>query len=207
MTMRIRTFAPLGLLAWMTGCITAPAPQDTAQDMFMARLSSLCGKAFAGRIAASQPAGADDDMAGKPLVMHVRNCTKDRIEIPFHVGDDRSRTWVITRTGAGLRLKHDHRHLDGTSDAVTMYGGDSTDVGTAGRQAFPVDAESIANFKANGLDRSVTNTWVIEVSAAGTPEARFSYELIRPPGPAARRFRVEFDLTKPVPAPPTPWGW
>jgi len=146
-------------------------------------------------------------MAGKALVMHVRSCSKDRIEIPFNVGDDRSRTWVITRTAQGLRLKHDHRHSDGKPDAVTMYGGDTADLGSAGRQAFPVDAESIANFRANGLARSVTNTWTIEVSAASEPDARFAYELTRPAGPTARRFRVEFDLTKPVPAPPAPWGW
>jgi hypothetical protein len=30
----------------------------------------------------------------------------------------------------------------------------------------------------------------------------FAYELRRP----NRHFRVEFDLTRPVPAPPPPWG-
>src|SRR3546814_4385617 len=60
-------------------------------------------------------------MRGKAMVMHIRHCTNDRIEIPFHIdglgpngGWDRSRTWIVSRTGAGLRLKHDHRHADGT---------------------------------------------------------------------------------------------
>jgi hypothetical protein len=193
---------PIAAATLLAGCQTAADPAPSPQDAFMARLASQCGKAFAGRIVASEPAGADNDMAGKALVMHVRSCSKDRIEIPFHVGEDRSRTWVITRTVQGLRLKHDHRHSDGKPDAVTMYGGDTADEGTPGRQAFPVDAESIANFRANGLARSVTNTWTVEVDSA-----QFAYELSRPAGPTARRFRVEFDLTRPVPAPPTPWGW
>ena len=68
---------------------------------------------------------ADASFTGQRLVMDVRQCTDDEIRIPFHVGKDRSRTWVISRTATGLRLKHDHRHEDGTSDALTMYGGDS----------------------------------------------------------------------------------
>jgi hypothetical protein len=193
--------------ALLAGCAATPAAAPDAQDAFMERLSALCGKAFAGRITGSEPAGADADMAGKPLVMHVRSCARDRIEIPFHVGTDRSRTWVITRTGTGLRLKHDHRHEDGSADKVTMYGGDTAASGTAGRQDFPVDAESIANFRANGLDRSVTNVWSVEVSDARDAKPVFVYELRRPAGPTARLFRVEFDLTRTVDTPPMPWGW
>ena len=48
--------------------------------------------------------------------MHVRECSEDAIRIPFHVGEDRSRTWVVTRTANGLRLKHDHRHEDGSEE-------------------------------------------------------------------------------------------
>lgn len=165
----------------------------------MARLNSLCGQAFAGRLVTTE--AADADMAGQTLIMHVRRCSADRVEIPFHVGANRSRTWVVTRTASGLRLKHDHRHEDGHSDAVTMYGGDTTDAGTATRQSFPVDAESIGMFRANGLSRSVTNVWTIEVD-----NARFAYELRRPPGPDARHFRVEFDLSRPISSPPAPWG-
>ena len=58
--------------------------------------------------------------------MHVRKCTADTIRIPFHVGDDASRTWVVTRTTTGYRLKHDHRHRDGSEDKLTQYGGNST---------------------------------------------------------------------------------
>ena len=133
--------------------------------------------------------------------MHVRDCTADTIRIPFHVGEDRSRTWVITRTTTGLRLKHDHRHEDGSEDRVTQYGGDTAAPGTAERQTFPADAASIAMFTASGRAVSNSNIWAIDVG-----EQVFAYELRRPPGPGARFFRVEFDLTRPIDPPPAPWG-
>ena len=192
----------LALGVALAGCATARQDNghgDGPQARFMARIAALCGKAFAGRVVTTDP--ADSDMIGKALVMHVAKCGADEVRIPFHVGDDRSRTWVITRTARGLRLKHDHRHQDGGPDAVTMYGGDTAGAGTATRQEFPVDAESVAMFRANGLARSATNVWAIEAD-----ERLFVYELKRPAGENARHFRVEFDLTTPVAVPPKAWG-
>ena len=71
--------------------------------------------------------------------------------------------------------------------------------GSSVRQEFPVDAESVAMFEREGMNASVTNTWAMEIE----PGARFLYELARPGG---RLFQVEFDLTRPVAAPPPPWG-
>ncbi len=175
---------------------TAPA------DAFLAALASHCGQAFEGRIVANEPRSSEpDDFEGKRLVMHVRGCDEPakQLLVPFHVGEDRSRTWVLTRTGTGLRLKHDHRHEDGSEDAVTMYGGHTAGPGTAVRQEFPVDEESIAMFQREGLDASVANTWAMEVE----PGERFVYELTRPGG---REFKVAFDLGRPVDLPPPPWG-
>ena len=106
------------------------------QENFWTGLQALCGQAFIGKIVESTSA-ADTQFAGKTLVMHVRACSKDELRIPFSVGDNRSRTWVITRTASGLRLKHDHRHEDGSEDKITEYGGDSRGAGTATRQEFP----------------------------------------------------------------------
>ncbi len=173
----------------------APAPADE----FLGRIARHCGQAFEGRVLVDEPPAPGDTFAGKRLVMHVRQCSAGVLKIPFHVGEDRSRTWVLTRTPAGVRLKHDHRHEDGTSDATTMYGGDTASPGTASRQEFPVDTESIATFEREGLKASVTNVWAMEIE----PGTRFLYELSRPGG---RLFRVEFDLSKPVSLPPAPWG-
>ena len=174
----------------------APAPADA----FLAAIARHCGQALAGRVVVDTPASPGDNaFAGKALVMHVRDCGASEARIPFHVGEDRSRTWVLTRTAGGLRLKHDHRHADGRPDPVTMYGGDTATPGTALRQAFPVDAESVALFGREGLSASVQNTWAMEIE----PGKRFLYELSRPGG---RLFQVEFDLSRPVPPPPPAWG-
>ena len=188
----------------VAGCATSSTAASSSMpaDAFLSALEAHCGKAYAGRITANQPASATPDpFEGKTLVMHVRGCDDPtrEIRIPFHVGDDRSRTWVVTRTGTGLRLKHEHMHQDGQPDAVTMYGGDTVGAGTAQRQAFPVDAESVAMFKREGLNASLNNTWAMELVPAKT----FVYELSRPNG---RLFRVEFDLTSAVEPPPAPWG-
>lgn len=168
----------------------------TPQGLFFVTLGELCGRAFEGRVVSTD--AIDRDMAGQRLVMHVRSCGGDVIRIPFQVGEDRSRTWVISRTGAGLRLKHDHRHADGSEDALTQYGGDTAAAGTATRQEFPVDAFSRDLFTRENRAVSNTNVWAVEVH----PGRMFAYELRR----EGRHFRVEFDLTRPVDAPPPPWG-
>lgn len=198
----LKSLPAIALAFALGGCVSAPSQPVAPADAFLAAIAAHCGQAFEGRIIANQPTPATPDaFEGKRLVMHVRGCDAptQRIEIPFHVGEDRSRTWVLTRTSAGLRLKHDHRHQDGSPDAMTMYGGDTREGGNAARQAFPVDAESIAMFKRGGLNASVENTWAMEVHPR-----TFVYELSRPNG---RLFKVEFDLTRPVEPPPAPWGW
>ena len=127
--------------------------------------------------------------------MHVRACGENEIRIPFHVGTNRSRTWIVTRSAGGLRLKHDHRHEDGSEDKITQYGGDTAAPGTAVRQDFPADAHTAALIPA-----AKTNIWTLVVE----PGRIFAYGLRREA--ENRRFRVEFDLTRPVPAPPAPWG-
>ena len=195
--------AALVIATSLGGCVSAPPPR-TAQDMFFDRLSTYCGQAFAGSLVSTE--APDADMVGMPMAMHVRNCSKQEIRVPFLVGQkdgewDRSRTRVLTRETAGIRLKHDHRHEDGLSDKVSMYGGDTANMGSPDRQEFLVDAESIALFNREALPKSVTNIWVVEVGRGG----KFAYELRRT-GDNARFFRVEFDLEKPVDAPPPPWG-
>ena len=189
---------------------SADAVADAPADRFLANLAQYCGQAFEGTIVANAPKSPEPDaFEGKTLVMHVRGCDNPTAQllVPFHVGDNHSRTWMLTRTDSGLRLKHDHRLEDGSDDPTTMYGGDTTGEGTATRQEFPVDQESIDLFNArDGLSRSITNVWAMEIE----PGQRFVYELARPQdelNPDGRLFRVEFDLTRPVELPPTPWGY
>lgn len=161
-------------------------------DALWNALASMCGKAFEGRMVEGTETG-DKAMEGQRMVMHVRGCTADQFRIPFHVGENRSRTWVVTRTPTGLRLKHDHRHQDGSEDAMTQYGGDS-------RVADGLSIDFYADeFTAKLLPVSASNIWTMAVE----PGRTFTYSLRREA--MHRRFRVEFDLSKPVPPPPPPW--
>ena len=173
---------------------------DAAIDAFMARIAEHCGEAFEGSITVNEPEADDDPFVGQRLVMHVRECLDDELRIPFHVGDDHSRTWLLTRTEDGLLLKHDHRKEDGSDDELTMYGGETTEPGTATRQAFPIDDETVELFERLELERSLGNVWAMEIE----PGRYFAYELTRHDGSI---FRVDFDLTETVDTPPTPWGW
>lgn len=202
MAIQARQFIPL--LTCIIGIASCGEKKTSLppQDQFLQHLAAYCGKAYSGEIVTNEPRSDEPDaFEGKQLVMHVRGCEnpEKEIRIPFHVGEDHSRTWILTRTEDGIRLKHDHRHEDGSEDAVTMYGGDTSSWGTENRQEFPVDQESIETFKREGLNASLENTWAMEIH----PGKTFVYELTRPNG---REFRVQFDLTKPVETPPAPWG-
>lgn len=191
-----------------TACVSSqPSRQGTGpaetsaneQQIFWSNLLTLCGNAYEGKIGSNQGAGAGPDpFEGKTIVMHVRNCSEAEIRVPLHVGEDRSRTWVFTRTQSGLRLKHDHRHEDGSPDAVTLYGGHTIDAGSTMEQRFPADEYSKEMFVREGLPQSVPNTWVVSIA----PAMRYSYMLTRP----GREFRVDFDLSRIVDPPPAPWG-
>ncbi len=161
--------------------IEAPASN---QDQFFAALTAQCGKRFNGKMVSTDP--ADTERFSGPMQMHVRDCNDSEIRIPFSVGEDHSRTWVISRTGQGLRLKHDHRHEDGSEDILSQYGGDTAGEGSATRQEFPVDEFSKQLFEAQSLNVSMTNVWAVEM----IPGQLFAYELKR----ENRFFRVEFPL-------------
>ena len=211
------TFLPAMLALTLAACATPPpfdasasagraipepaAMAADAQRAFFDRIAALCGQSFAGEVLTDRPESAGPNaFRDQPLVMHVRECSEREIRIPFHVGNDHSRTWVLTRTHVGLRLKHDHRMQDGSDDPVTMYGGDTATKGSAGRQEFPVDGFSKLMFTREGMTISNTNVWAIEIE----PGQRFIYELARTN--QERLFQVGFDLTRPTATPPAPWG-
>ncbi|WP_337841319.1 hypothetical protein [Rheinheimera sp.] len=180
----------------LTSSMVLQAEPAATQQQFFTQLSALCGKAFAGTVVVdNQPSAA---FSG-PMLMHVRDCSDNEIQIPFVVGDNHSRTWIISKTRSGLRLKHQHKHQDGSDDVSTMYGGDTLDAGWAQAQSFPADAYSKDLFIRTRTPQSVGNTWHLYLY----PEERFSYRLTR----EGREFRVDFDLTRPVALPAPAWGF
>lgn len=148
----------------LQACSTAVQTSNTSehtkiQNTFFSQLSSLCGKKFVG--ASVYPKDPNHDFAGKKLVATIASCSDKEIRIPFVVGNDHSRTWIISRVNNGLQLKHDHRHEDGTPDEVTMYGGMSDDYQgkkiTKNRQFFHADAHT-----ANLIPAAKSNVWMLE---------------------------------------------
>ena len=175
---------------WARGVVRA---EDSARGAFWDALQALCGKSYAGVVTQSVP--PDTLFSRETLVMHVRECGSSEVRIPFHVGANRSRTWIITRTADGFRLKHDHRHEDGSPDSLTMYGGDTKDPGTAVFQDFHADAHT-----ASLIPAAATNVWTVEI----VPGDRFVYALRRVG--TDRVFRATFNLRHRVEDPPPPWG-
>lgn len=180
---------PLLLLAGLAGCASglasraAPLP---AQEAFFAGLQRLCGQAFAGRVL--EAPASDTLFSGRRLVMRVQECTAERVVIPVQVGDDHSRTWVVAREPAGLRLTHVHRHADGMEDEGSRYGGVTRTPGAAHRQDFPADSFSIAR-----VPGRATQTWTLEL----WPGEALDYSLHRVS--TDLRFRFRFDLARPLP--------
>ncbi|QIL77288.1 hypothetical protein [Hymenobacter sp. HDW8] len=176
--------AYLILLLFALGCTSAKKPPTPSQDFF-GRLSTLCNQTYAGKVVF--PEGGKDPFAGKALVMQVQSCSPTEIRVPFYVGEDKSRTWVFTKSAQGLLLKHDHRHPDGTPDSVTMYGGYAKVGGSPYSQSFPAD-----DYTAKLLPAAATNEWSTVLSE---DRKTFSYILKRA---GQLRFQADFDLTKPL---------
>ena len=199
----------IGLVMVVAGCGEgeAPSPEEAGMDgipqegaeearadlppeqrEFWANLEEHCGRAYAGEagIIREGDARRDSLYAGYDMVAHFRQCLAGELRIPGHIGDDRSRTWILTPDNGRLDLRHDHRQEDGTDDETTMYGAATEDPGTPLRQEFTRDGDGY---------------WVLEMVPE---EDRFSYgnhdgeEWL---------VRFDFDLSQPVDIPPPPWGY
>jgi hypothetical protein len=199
--MAARLITPFIFVLALAGTTSAQSHGAAPNEIFWSELTKLCGSAYSGVIVADT--SPNPDFTGKSMTMHVRACEKDRIRIPFVVGTNRSRTWILSRKGDRIELKHDHRHEDGTPDKVTMYGGTTTSSGEAARQFFPADAETtrVVAAPAKGAPSAAANVWWIEL----VPGDYFTYNLRRLG--SDRLFSVKFDLKRPVAAPEAPWGW
>ncbi|MGY8985979.1 MAG: hypothetical protein ACKVIX_05030 [Sphingomonadales bacterium] len=173
---------------------TSVMTQESNSDKFFDQVNALCGQAFSG--------GVDHDISNvsrysdQKLILHIRDCSDSQIKIPLHVGDNSSRILIFTKNAGSIKLQHDHRHQDGTSDDLTLYGGYNTASGVANAQSFSESTESTEIFKAFAKDRSRPSVWSLTLN----PE-EITYQLVRP----GMVIAFKFDLSKPVAHPPIAW--
>lgn len=152
-----------------------------ASSSFFDNLSLHCGKTYNG--ITEFPKDPQHPFVGKPLQMYVEHCSENEIRIPFKVGNNSSRTWIITKTNKGLLLKHDHRHADGTPEDLTMYGGYANSEGNPWQQHFEADNDT---FKM--IPEAKTNIWTITID---DKNQTFTYSLQRHSKP---RYKAVFDI-------------
>ncbi len=152
---------------------------------FFDNLSKICGESYRGKEIYRSHHG--ESMADEDLVMHVDICEDDHIHIPFHISEDKSRTWMFWKEDGKLRLAHDHRYEDGTPQEQTMYGGIADETGNEFVQNFPAD-----EYSAKLIEDGGGNVWTIKIDEYFTT---FTYRLERD---EEKRWRVDFDLTNPL---------
>jgi len=152
------------------------------QTMFFKRLTQLCGNSYIGETI--YPNVPTDPFVGVKLAIDFKQCNDTEIRVPFQVGDDTSRTWIITQTEKGLLLKHDHRHKDGTPDKVTMYGGYADSQGSLNEQSFRADEQTVSLIPA-----AKTNVWKLSLNKDTNT---LTYYLERN---SSKRYKAVFDLT------------
>lgn len=181
------------LLSFLLFNFSLSAQESSSLTKFWANLQQHCGKTYEGTIITGGREG--DGFTGERLLMNVLSCENTQIKIPFMAGENRSRTWILTRKEEGLELKHDHRHEDGSEDKITMYGGTTTNTGSDTLQLFPAD-----QYTCNLINYACGNIWWMTLD-----DVKFTYNLRRIG--SDRVFTVEFDLTRPVEYKEKPWGW
>jgi hypothetical protein len=168
--------------------------EQSPQDAFWERLQQHCGNAYEGELVTA-PDGDEMLVGDERLVAHFRECSESEIRVPFHIekadGWDRSRTWVYTRDGEGLELRHDHRHEDGTPEDDTWYGGRTQREGTPDQQEFVFTERTAPDGSLLG--------WRIQIH----PQDRYVYGTFSVDD---YTWRVDFDLSRTVDLPPAPWG-
>ncbi|MBI3926311.1 MAG: hypothetical protein HY319_12280 [Armatimonadetes bacterium] len=167
---------------WLTVLACPCWALDPAGEAFFARLLALDGRTFTGTTVF--PTDPAHEMVGKPLHLRVQVLSPSEIHVPFGVGDDASRTWILRRSPEGLILKHQHLLADGSPDPITNYGGTAVPRLLSLMQAFPADAETAAM-----LPEAASNVWALAFSPDGRT---LTYTLERDQRP---RYQARFELT------------
>lgn len=130
----------------------------TTQQEFLDHFTYLHAQKFYGKqvfISEGRESWADLE-----LEIYVKECFDSVVHIPFRVGDNSSRTWMLLLENDGrLRLRHIHLHEDGTPEDINLYGGYSAKGGSMLTQVFPAD-----EYTCKMLERACNNEWTLQFS-------------------------------------------
>lgn len=181
----------IGVAASIVGAPVKAA--NSNQDKFFDAVKAHCGKAFSGKAEDSTDSTAYN---GRKFVLHIRDCSDIQIKMPLHIDENSSRILVLTKIDGSIKLEHDHRHADGSSGALTLYGGYSYADSTANLQNFLESPESIAITKAHAPARTYPSVWSIILSSE-----EITYQVVRP----GRTIKSKFKFTDTVAHPPLAW--
>ncbi|MAP95795.1 MAG: hypothetical protein CMK07_12665 [Ponticaulis sp.] len=164
----------------LAACCFAVSCTPKPETEFWERLNALCGNTYDGKLVSDDP--QDIDFRGADLWMDVSECSGNTVVVDFMNGDEAVGHWHLTRHEEGIELRHVHG-----GDAVTGYGGYSTENSSGSRMNFPADDATKTLFDEEGIPVSKANVWAVEVRPTV-----FRYELSRP----ERFFQVEFDTNE-----------
>jgi hypothetical protein len=112
----------------------ADEPRE-AQRAFFETMREMCGQTFGGRTILAPE--TDDTFEPARLYFIVEACDEDELRIPFVVGGDASRTWILRLDEEGLSFVHEHLQPDGTEYENSGFGGHASEDGSATFQSFP----------------------------------------------------------------------
>ncbi len=184
--------------------VVRPPPMDSEIDEktridfanFWNGMLDLCGRAFPGKLIAGDAREAE--WRSQPVVLHVPHCSPSTIGMAIHVGEDRSRGWMVSRTAGGLDLRHVISKPDGEPADLSGYGGSADYEGSEGMMTFHADERSQQLFIDAEQSEAAETVWTLELKAGET----LTYTMIHPD----RQFGVEFSLGNSVQTPPDPWA-
>jgi hypothetical protein len=179
----VRYISLLSIPLLLAACNGQPERSD-----FLTNYEPYCGHAYRGESTLVE-LGDDHPLEDASLLMILNECSEDEVRIPFHVNNDRSRTWIVRETIRGLHLSHDHRHPDGTEYEANMYGGYADGEGSSTTQYFPADERTIRDRPAREINR-----WSKSFDHSAE---RYYYRLYLRD---TLRYEARFDLSNPLPA-------
>ncbi len=221
-----RQFQKLGVSTVLLSALLMGACTETTTPV-EGLFKRLCGQSYEGTVISQDP--QDANWRGKALVLGPVDCRVENFFLmPLAVGENKTRTWVLTRIQSGIEtkkrpkpfkgrnteensgkgelweLRHHHYLSNGMIDPVSDYGG-----------RMLVEAQRITSLNADASETAVT--WKLDFPADLLTREIFTanglqvsntnvWSLILKPDQSltyqlrrkGRDFRAEFDLANPL---------